>query len=89
MKYSEIEQWLWEQAKGCATTWYALQVQHPFSAFYLYFKPGELVVDSELPAGYELAYGQRIAPNQTIEQCQYWIISIVRKLPILTPEMAA
>ena len=89
MKCAEIEQWLWEEAEGCAKLWFEMQVRNPFQSYYLYHKPGELTVAADKPDGFELATGERIKPNQTIWQCQQWIVNHSRRLPILTPEMQA
>lgn len=89
MKYAEIEQWLWEEAEGVAKTWWSLKVRNQFTSFYLYHKPGELTVAAEAPDGFELSTGERIKPNQTIEQCRAWVVNQALRLPILTPEMSA
>lgn len=87
MKYIEIQQWLDKKARETANQWFVLQTNNIFESYYLYFKPGELLVSPETPKGFELATGERIKPNQTIEQCQAWIFKVAWKLPILPQEM--
>lgn len=91
MTTNEVNQWLWEKSWRAAEQWFALQVREPWASLYLWYKPqgGELAVAPEKPEGFELGDGKRIGPNGTVEQVAARVHEVGRRLPILTPEMAA
>ncbi len=86
---SDTRQMLETLALELAREWFASQCNNTFAYYYLYYRqsgigvPGQLVVDTEAPDGFQMADTERLSPAWTVEKAKSVIYQAIYTLPIL------
>jgi hypothetical protein len=86
---SESRQMLETLALKLAREWFEGQCNNTFAYYYLYYRPsdvgvpGQLVVNTEAPDGFQLADTERLSPGWTVEKAKSVIYQAIYTLPIL------
>ena len=88
MSIQQIEKLIHDLVEREIEFWFLKQVENPYGAYYLYYKPmGEdLVIEQDAPEGYRLASPERISPSWTMKEARVKVVGMMAGLPILKGE---
>ena len=87
MTTQQIRDRIYGMAEAASNDWYRRQCQTPYSAMYLYYKPGEIafwIGEEGLNEDWQLADNQRISPAWTKGQVCRHVCDLAQRLPILS-----
>ncbi len=86
---SAARQTLGDISSELAREWFADQLINTFDHYHLYYqpsngqRPGQLIVATQEPEGFQLADARRLSPGWTVENAQAFIREAMNSLPIL------